>query len=63
MTKLKSLDSIADWLFQKIDPQDAETLAAFRDWIESGKTTSFQCYVAQEAWLELLEAGQDATLH
>ena len=63
MTKLNSLDSIAEWLSQKIDSDDTETSAAFRNWIESSKTTSFQCYVAQEAWLELLEAVQDERLH
>jgi hypothetical protein len=63
MTKIKSIDSLADWLSEKIDSEDAETLVAFRTWLRSGRTKSFQCYVAQEAWVELLNAGRDGTLH
>jgi hypothetical protein len=63
MTKIKSIDSLADWLTEKIDPEDAETLVAFRTWMRSGRTKSFQCYVAMDAWSELLESGNDVTRH
>lgn len=54
---------VAEWLTDKIDPNDIETLTAFRNWLRSGRKGRFECYVAREAWAELLENSPEETLH
>jgi hypothetical protein len=63
MTKIKSVALFAEWLADKIDPEDVESLTAFRTWLRSGQRGRFECYVAQEAWSELLECRREETLH
>jgi hypothetical protein len=54
---------VADWLIDKIDANDIETLTAFRNWLRSGRKGRFECYVSREAWVELLENSTEETLH
>jgi hypothetical protein len=64
MTKIKGVPELAEWLNDKIDPEDVESVTAFRTWLQSGQRGSFECYVAQEAWAELLHKERKGeTLH
>jgi hypothetical protein len=63
MTKSKSVALFAEWLADKIDPEDVESLTAFRTWLRSGQKGRFECFVPHEAWLELLESRREETLH
>jgi hypothetical protein len=63
MTKIKGAAGLAQWLSDKIDPEDIESVTAFQTWLQSGQRGSFECLVAQEAWEELLQNGPRETLH
>lgn len=63
MTKIKSVALFAEWLADKIDPEDVESLTAFRTWLRSGQKGRFECSVAQEAWSDLQECRGEETLH
>jgi hypothetical protein len=63
MTKIKAAAGLAQWLSDKIDPEDIESLQAFQTWLRSGRRGSFECLVAQEAWAELLQNSRRETLH
>jgi hypothetical protein len=63
MTKIKSVALFAEWLADKIDPEDVESLQAFRTWLRSGQRGRFECFVAQEAWSELLQCRREEPLH
>jgi hypothetical protein len=63
MAKNKAKQQLAEWLIDKIDANDIEGITAFRTWLSSGQTGRFECYVAQEAWSELLENSKVKTLH
>jgi hypothetical protein len=63
MKKIKTAALLAEWLADKIDPNDTESIAAFHTWLESGHRGRLECFVAQEAWSELLQSNREKTLH
>ena len=62
--KVKVDTLISDWLTESIDPEDLETLTAFREWLRSGQRGTFECLITQEAWSRLMQhSKKEETMH